>query len=180
MQEKISLSVQQISYKIGTDINWCIKRQFANAKASLQRSKVQKKCNTYFLVGYIEEMKVYSRFHHLPSNRQNPFNFTATPSSKAQAMITTPQKIIVRKTNFHILDTWSIQCRYPRHCTILDRKHMYSHLVHSRHVDILGHTTKCNVALDQCTCNKTSGMVSDIEDEYCISSGSSGISVVRR
>ena len=30
---------------------------------------------------------------------------------------------------------------------------------HSQRVHILGHTTECNVALDQCSCSKTSGMV---------------------
>ena len=42
---------------------------------------------------------------------------------------------------------------------------MYSHLVHSRRVHILGHNTECNVALDQCSCSKTSGMV------FCVSKG---------
>ena len=46
---------------------------------------------------------------------------------------------------------------------ILGRKHIYSHLVHSRRVHILGHTTRCNVALDQCLCSKASGMV------FCVS-----------
>ena len=49
-----------------------------------------------------EEMKFYSRFHGLPSNRQNSFNTTATSRPKAQAITTTPQKTIVRETNFHI------------------------------------------------------------------------------
>ena len=117
------------------------------------------------MVGYVEEMKAYSRFHGLPSNRQNPFNITATPRSKAQAMTTTPQESIVRETNFHIWDTWSIRRHYPRHCMILGRKHIYSHLVHSRRVHILGHTTECNVTLDQCWYSKTSGMV------FCVSKG---------
>ena len=112
-------------------------------------------------------MKVYSRFHGLPSNRQYPFNITATPSSKAQAMTTTPQKSIVLETNFHIWDTWSIRRHYPRHCTILGRKHMYFPLVHSRRDHILGHNTECNVALDQCSCSKTSGVV------FCVSKGHS-------
>ena len=42
---------------------------------------------------------------------------------------------------------------------------MYSHLVHSRCVHILGHATECNLALDQCSCSKTSGMV------FCVSKG---------
>ena len=53
----------------------------------------------------------------------------------------------------------------PRHCTILGRKHMYSPFVHSRRVHLLGHTTVCKVALDQCSCSKTSGMV------LCVSKG---------
>ena len=81
-------------------------------KTSLQRSKVKKKCNTYRLVGYVEEMKAYSRFHGLPSNRQNPFNITATPRSKAQAMTTTPQESIVRETKFshmgHLIHSTSL------------------------------------------------------------------------
>ena len=123
------------------------------------------KCNTQPLVGYVKEMKVYSRFHGLPSNRQNSFNITATPRWKAQVMTTTPQKSIVCETNFHIWHTWSIRRHYPWHCTILGRKHMYSHLVHSRRVRILGHTTECNVALDQYSFSKTSGMV------FCIWKG---------
>ena len=110
-------------------------------------------------------MKIYSRFHGLPSNRKNPFNITATPRSKPQAMTTTQQKSIVRETNFHIRDSWSIRPHYPRHCTILGRKHMYSPLIHSRRVHILDHTTECNVALDQCSCSKTSVMV------FCVSKG---------
>ena len=107
------------------------------------------------MVGYVEEMKVDSRFHGLPTNRQNPFNITATPRSKAEAMTTTPQKSIVHETNFYTWYTWSIRRHYPWHCTILGRKHMYSHLAHSRRVRILGHTTEC----------KTSGMV------FCVSKG---------
>ena len=42
---------------------------------------------------------------------------------------------------------------------------MYSHLVHSRSVHILGHTTEFKVALDQCSYSKTSGMV------FCFSKG---------
>ena len=42
---------------------------------------------------------------------------------------------------------------------------MYFPLVHSRRVQILGHTTECNVALDQCSCSKTSGMV------FCVLKG---------
>ena len=45
-------------------------------------------------------MKVDSRFHDLPSNRQNPFNITATPRSEAQAMTTTPQKALLVKPIF--------------------------------------------------------------------------------
>ena len=117
------------------------------------------------MAGYVEEMKVYSRFHGLPYKRQNPFNITATPMSKARAMTTTPQKRIVRETNVHIWDTWSIRRHYPRHCTVLGRKLKYSHLVHFRRVHILGHTTECNVALDQCSFRKISGMV------FCVSKG---------
>ena len=117
------------------------------------------------MVGYVKEMKIYSRFHGLPSNRKNPFNITATPRSKPQAMTTTPQKSIVRETNFHIWDTWSIRRHYPQHCTILGRRHMYSPLVHSWRAHILRHTTVCNVALDQCSCSKTSGVV------FCVSKG---------
>ena len=117
------------------------------------------------MVGYVEEMKVYSRFHGLPTNRQNPFNITATPWSKAKAMTATPQKSIVHETNFYTWKTWSIRRHYPWHCTILGRKHMYSHLAHSRRVHILDHTTECNVALDQYSCSKTSGMV------FCVSNG---------
>ena len=46
-----------------------------------------------------------------------------------------------------------------------DFKHMYHDFVHSRRVHILGHTTEYNVALDQCSCIKTSGMV------FCVSKG---------
>ena len=42
---------------------------------------------------------------------------------------------------------------------------MYSRLVHSQGVHILGHTTEYNVALDQCSCSKTSGMA------ICVSKG---------
>ena len=49
---------------------------------------------------------------------------------------------------------------------ILGRKHMYSHLVHSRRVHILGHTTECNVALDQCSCSKTSDMVICVSKDH--------------
>ena len=42
---------------------------------------------------------------------------------------------------------------------------MYSHLVHPRRFHILGHTTDCNVALDQSSSSKTSGMV------FCVSKG---------
>ena len=111
------------------------------------------------MFGYVKEMKFYSRFNGFPSNRQNPFNTTATSRSKAQAMITTPQKRIVRETNIHIWDTWFIGRLYALHCTILGRKHIYSHLVHSQRFHILSHTTECNVALDQCSYSKTSGMV---------------------
>ena len=52
---------------------------------------------------------------------------------------------------------------HSQHCTILGGNHIYSHLVHSRRVHILGHTTRCNVALDQCLCSKASGMV------FCVS-----------
>ena len=55
--------------------------------------------------GYVGKMKIYSRFHGLPSNRQNPLNIAATPRSKAQAMATTSQKSIVCETNFYICDT---------------------------------------------------------------------------
>ena len=90
------------------------------------------------------------------------------------------KKVFVGETNFHIWDTWSIRCHYPRHCTILGKKHIYFHLVHSRRVHILGHTTECNIALGQCSCSKRPPTtrwvfnVSGIEDEYCTSSGSSG------
>ena len=117
------------------------------------------------MVGYVKEIKIFSRFHGLPSNRKNPFNITATPRSKRQAMITTPQKSIVGETNFHILDTSSIRRHYPRYCTIFGRKHMYFPLLHSRRVQIPGHITECNVALDQCSCSKTSVMV------FCVSKG---------
>ena len=73
------------------------------------------------------------------------------------------KKSIVRETNFHIWNTWFIRRHYLRHCTILGRNHICSHLVHSRRVHILGDTTECNVALDQCSCNKTSGIV------FCVS-----------
>ena len=36
---------------------------------------------------------------------------------------------------------------------------MYSPIVHSRRVHVLGNTTECNMALDQYSCSKTSGMV---------------------
>ena len=42
--------------------------------------------------------------------------------------------------------------------------HVFS-CCHSRRVHILGHNTECNVALDQCSCSKTSGMV------FCVSKG---------
>ena len=75
------------------------------------------------------------------------------------------RKVFVRKTNFHIWDTWSIHRHYPRHCTILGRKHIYSHLIHSRRVHILGHTTERNIALGQCSGSKTLGTV------FCVSKG---------
>ena len=96
------------------------------------------------------------------------------------------KKVFVGETNFHIWDTWSIRCHYPRHCTILGKKHIYFHLVHSRRVHILGHTTECNIALGQCSCSKRPPTtrwvfnVSGIEDEYCTSSGLSGIWAVGR
>ena len=72
---------------------------------------------------------------------------------------------------------------------------MYSHLAHPRRFHILGYTTECNVALDQSSCSKTSGMVFCISKghkqlggslmyqvlkEYSTYSGSSGISAVGR
>ena len=74
------------------------------------------------MIGCVEETKVYSMkvymidheslqeslhesLHSLTSDRQNLFNVTATPSSKAQAMTTTPQKSIVCETNFHVWST---------------------------------------------------------------------------
>ena len=42
---------------------------------------------------------------------------------------------------------------------------MYSRLVHFRGVHILGHTTECNVGLDQWSCSKISGIV------FCVSKG---------
>ena len=117
------------------------------------------------MAGYVEEMKVYTRFHGLPSNRQNPFNITATPRTKAQAMTTTPQKSIVREINFHIWKTWSIWRHYPRHCTILGRKHMYSHLAIIDVSTFWAITLSVILALDQCSCSKTSTMV------FCISKG---------
>ena len=75
------------------------------------------------------------------------------------------KKVFVRETNFHIRGTWFIRRHYPRHCAILGRKHIYSHLAHSRRVHILGHTTECSIALGQCSCSKTSVMV------FCVSKG---------
>ena len=41
----------------------------------------------YITFGWLcRRKKAYSRFHGLPSNRQNSFNITATPRLKAQAM----------------------------------------------------------------------------------------------
>ena len=45
------------------------------------------------------------------------------------------------------------------------RKHMCFPLAHSRRVHIPDHNTERNVALDQCSCSKTSGMV------FCVSKG---------
>ena len=110
-------------------------------------------------------MKVYSRFHGLPSDRQNLLNIAATPRSKAQGMKTTPQKNICSWNQFSHMGHLIYSPSLSTHCTILGRKHIYSHLVHSQRIHILGHTTECNVALGQCSYSKTSGMV------FCVSKG---------
>ena len=143
-------------------------------------------------------MKVYSRFHGLPSNRQNPFNITLHQGQKLKRWQLLHKKALFVKPIFTYgtHDPFEHCTIHSQHCTILGGNHIYSHLVHSRRVHILGHTTRCNVALDQCLCSKASGMVffcfkraqttrqvfnvSGIEDEYCTSSGSSGISAVGR
>ena len=110
-------------------------------------------------------MKVYSRFHGLPSNKTKSLQYYSYSKDKSSSDDNYSTKSIVPETNFHIWDTSSIRRHYPRHCTISGRKYIYSHLVHSQRVHILGHTTECNVALYQCSCSKTSGMV------FCVLKG---------
>ena len=110
-------------------------------------------------------MKVYSRFHGLPSNRQNPFNITLHQGQKLKRWQLLHKKALFVKPIFTYgtLDPFEHCTIHSQHCTILGRNYIYSHLVHSRRVHILGHTTRCNVALDQCLCSKTAVMV------FCVS-----------
>ena len=113
-------------------------------------------------------MKVYSTFHGLPSNRQNPFNITLHQGQNLKRWQLLHKKAFFMKPIFTYgtLDPFEHCTIHSQHCTILGRNHIYSHLVHSRRAHILGHTTRCNVALDQCLCSKASGMVFFVSKDY--------------
>ena len=65
-------------------------------------------------------MKVYSRFLGLSSNRQNPFNITLHQGQKLKRWQLLHKKNIVRETNFHIWDTWSIRALYDSFTELYD------------------------------------------------------------
>ena len=137
--------------------------------------------------------KADSRFHDLPSNRQNPFNITATLRSEAQAMATTPQKALLVKPIFTYgtLDPFDViihsivQFQAKSTCflllSILEVSTFWAIPLSVMWLQISAYAVKLQVWYFVFPNAQTTWWVfnvSGIEDEHCTSSGSSGISAV--